>query len=127
MTNSKQTIGRIGEEKACSFLLTQGHTIINRNWRNSHLELDIISLKDKELHIVEVKTRVAPIMAAPQENVTHNKQARMIAAAKAYLNSTQRKSLPKDLDIYFDVISVVLDGPNFELEYYPQAFIPIYA
>lgn len=127
MTNSRQKIGKIGEDKACAFLLEQGHNIIERNWRNSHLELDIISLKGKELHIVEVKTRVAPIMAAPVENVTKTKQARMIAAAKAYLNSTQRKSLPEDLDILFDIVSIVLNGPDFELEYYPQAFIPIYA
>lgn len=127
MTNTKQRIGKIGEEKACLFLLKQGHTIIERNWRNSHLELDIISLNGRELHIVEVKTRVAPAMAAPQENVTRTKQQRIIAATKAFLNSAQRKSLPEDLDIFFDVISVVLDGLDFELEYYPQAFIPIYA
>lgn len=126
MTDSKQTIGKIGEEKACSYLVEQGHRIIERNWRNSHLELDIISLKDRELHIVEVKTRKAPAIAEPEVNVTRTKQARMTAAAKAFINSAERRNLPNDLDIFFDVVSIVLDGPDFELNYYPQAFIPIY-
>ncbi len=127
MTNSRQTTGKIGEETACSFLVEHGHRIIERNWRNAHLELDIISLKDHELHIVEVKTRNAPAIAEPQANVTHVKQTRMTAAAKAYLNSSKRKNLPDDLDIFFDVISIVINGSDFEINYYPQAFIPIYA
>ena len=53
----------------------------------------------------------------------------MVAAANAFLHSTERKELPADLEIIFDVLSVVFfgNGADFEIEYYPNAFIPLYA
>ena len=38
-----------------------------------------------------------------------------------------RRLLPPDLEIFFDIITLLFDGPDFELNYYPQAFIPTYA
>lgn len=127
MKTSRQITGKRGEEQACDYLCGIGHTIVERNWRNAHLELDIISMIHNELHIVEVKTRTAPVMAAPEINVDSRKRKRMVAAAKAYLHDKDRIMLPRDTEIFFDVLTVVFDGPEFEIEYYPQAFIPIYA
>jgi len=52
---------------------------------------------------------------------------RLTTAANAFLNSEARSTLPADLEVFFDVVSVLFDGPKFEIEYYPQAFIPQYA
>ena len=129
MRTDRATVGRKGEEEASSYLARLGHRILARNWRNGHLELDIISLLGNELHIVEVKSRVAPVMAEPEQNVRRDKQRRMVAAAHAFLHSADRKALPADLEIIFDVMSVVFfgNGADFEIEYYPNAFIPLYA
>lgn len=129
MRTDRATVGRKGEEEASSYLARLGHRILARNWRNGHLELDIITLLGNELHIVEVKSRVAPVMAEPEQNVRRDKQRRMVAAANAFLHSTERKELPADLEIIFDVLSVVFfgNGADFEIEYYPNAFIPLYA
>ncbi len=129
MRTDRATVGRKGEEEASSYLARLGHRILARNWRNGHLELDIISLQGNELHIVEVKSRVAPVMAEPEQNVRRDKQRRMVAAANAFLHSADRKALPADLEIIFDVMSVVFfgNGADFEIEYYPNAFIPLYA
>lgn len=127
MKTSRQVTGKKGEDEACDYLVGIGHTILERNWRSSHLELDIISIVHNELHIVEVKSRTAPVMAAPEANVDRRKMSRMVAAAKAYLHDRDRAALPVDTEIFFDVLTVVFDGPEFEIEYYPQAFIPIYA
>ena len=129
MRTDRATVGRKGEEEASSYLARLGHRILARNWRNGHLELDIISLLGNELHIVEVKSRVAPVMAEPEQNVRRDKQRRMVAAANAFLHSADRKALPADLEIIFDVMSVVFfgNGADFEIEYYPNAFIPLYA
>ena len=54
MKTSKQLVGERGEQEACNFLLAEGHRILKRNWRSGHLELDIISVCGKVLHIVEV-------------------------------------------------------------------------
>ncbi|SKC64619.1 putative endonuclease [Bacteroidales bacterium WCE2004] len=129
MRTDRATVGRKGEEEASSYLARLGHRILARNWRNGHLELDIITLLGNELHIVEVKSRVAPVMAEPEQNVRRDKQRRMVAAANAFLRSADRKGLPADLEIIFDVMSVVFfgTGADFEIEYYPNAFIPLYA
>lgn len=117
-----------GEDEACLYLISQGYSIVERNWRSSHLELDIISLLGNELHVVEVKSREVPAMAEPESNVTRDKRNRMVLATNAYINDPEkRKTLPANLEIFFDVLTVLFDGPNFEIEYYPQAFIPIYA
>jgi len=128
MKSSTQDTGREGEERACKYLEDKGFTIIGRNLRFSHLELDIVCLKgQEELHFVEVKCRRAPVMAEPQENVGAVKQKRIAAAANAFLHSERRTSLPENLEIFFDIVAVTIDGANFEIEYYPHAFIPIYA
>lgn len=129
MKTDRTTVGRRGEEEASLYLTRLGHKILARNWRGGHLELDIISLLGQELHVVEVKSRVAPVMAEPSRNVGRDKQRRMVAAAKAFLHSDERKNLPADLEIFFDVMSVVFygTGADFDIEYYPKAFIPLYA
>lgn len=127
MKNFRQTIGKKGEDEACRHLESLGHTIISRNWRHAHLEIDIISLRANELHFVEVKSRTAPAAAAPEQNVGPAKQHRLTAAALAFLNSGIRRPLPPDLEVFFDVVTLLFDGPDFELKYYPQAFIPTYA
>ena len=129
MKTDRPTVGRRGEEEASSYLARLGHRILARNWRSGHLELDIITLLGSELHFVEVKSRVAPVMAEPERNVGRTKQRRMVAAAQAFLHGDDRKDLPADLEIFFDVMSVVFygTGAEFDIEYYPKAFVPLYA
>jgi Predicted endonuclease distantly related to archaeal Holliday junction resolvase len=129
MKTNRAVVGRKGEEEASRYLIRLGHKILARNWRSGHLELDIVSLSGQELHFVEVKSRVAPVMAEPQRNVGCEKQRRLVAAAQAFLHAGGRKELPADLEVFFDVMSVVFygTGADFEIEYYPQAFIPLYA
>ena len=129
MKTDRAVVGRKGEEEASRYLAGLGHKILARNWRGGHLELDIVTLLGNELHFVEVKSRVAPVMAEPQRNVGREKQRRLVAAAQAFLHAEDRKDLPADLEVFFDVMSVVFygAGADFEIEYYPKAFIPLYA
>ena len=129
MKTDRAVVGRKGEEEASRYLAGLGHRILARNWRGGHLELDIVTLAGNELHFVEVKSRVAPVMAEPQRNVGREKQRRLVAAAQAFLHAEDRKELPADLEVFFDVMSVVFygTGADFEIEYYPKAFIPLYA
>jgi putative endonuclease len=129
MKTDRAVVGRKGEEEASRYLAGLGHRILARNWRGGHLELDIVTLAGNEIHFVEVKSRVAPVMAEPQRNVGREKQRRLVAAAQAFLHAEDRKDLPADLEVFFDVMSVVFygTGADFEIEYYPKAFIPLYA
>ena len=126
MKTQKQIVGSRGEEEACSWLTGEGHRIIRRNWRAGHLELDIMTLRRNELHIIEVKTRSGDAPVPPEFNVNRDKRRRMTAAANAFLNGPERESLPADLEVFFDVLTVVFEEPAPQIEYYPQAFIPMY-
>ena len=116
----KRAFGQLGEGKACDFLQSRGHRIVARNWRGSHLEVDIISEASDGLHFVEVKTRL-DADAAPQEKVDALKQRRISAAAPKYLNETG-----SDREVFFDVVSVTISGDESTVNYFPQAWIPMY-
>lgn len=125
MENEKQTVGRRGEEEACLYLMNLGHTIVERNWRSSHLETDIITIDGAGLHFVEVKSRKAPAAADPEVNVGPKKRSRMVRAAQSYLHD-RGKPWMWDMEVFFDVLTVVLFEDHANIEYYPQAFVPIY-
>ena len=115
-------IGQNGEEIACDFLLSRGHQILDRNWRSGHLELDIVSEDQEGLHFVEVKARTAPVTSAVSDQVNLIKQKRISAAALQYLN---KKHLVGQ-EVFFDIVSVVFDGQETVVRYFPQAWIPMY-
>ena len=123
--NSRQTLGRQGEDVACELLRSMGHTILERNWRSGHLEIDIISLDACGIHFVEVKTRKDSIQAPPQYNVDRVKQGRITKAALSFLNSS--KGIPfGNYECHFDIVAVTFGNEGFSTEWFPQAYIPIY-
>ena len=123
--NHRHRLGRLGEEIACRHLESIGHTILERNWRSGHLEIDIISTDREGIHFVEVKSRQQSIQAPPQENVGTTKQARIVKAALGYLNSPDRAQVG-EMECFFDVIAVTLDDEGTHIEWIPQAYIPLY-
>ena len=126
MKTEKQIIGQRGEEEACAWLVGEGHKIMRRNWRTGHLELDIITLKGHVLHVIEVKTRSGGAALPPEVNVNQDKRRRMVSAAQAFLKSDDRRLVPADLEIWLDVLTVIFEEPAPRIEYFPQAFIPMY-
>lgn len=126
MKTARMTLGRLGEDAACEYLSGIGHTIIERNWRRGHYEIDIISLDKEGIHFVEVKSRVAPVSASPEENVGFRKQMKLVNAAQLYLRSEDKKEKFGDIDIFFDVVSVIFEGENTDIVFFPKAFVPIY-
>ena len=115
-------IGQNGEEIACDFLLSRGHQILDRNWRSGHLELDIVSEDQEGLHFVEVKARTAPVTSTLTDQVNPIKQKRISAAALQYLN---KKHLVGQ-EVFFDIVSVLFDGQETVVRYFPHAWIPMY-
>lgn len=115
-------IGQAGEQMACDFLETQGHQILDRNWHTGHLELDIVSEASDGLHFVEVKARTAPVTSTVRDQVNVVKQKRISAAAGQYVN----KKHMEGKEIFFDIVSVLFDGEETVVRYFPQAWIPMY-
>ena len=119
-------LGRRGEDVACEFLTGKGHIIVQRNFRSGHLEIDIISLDRNGVHFVEVKSRVAPVTVSPEENVTAAKQKKVADAALRYLHTSKDKRLSADLEVSFDVVAVTFDGGGEIVEWFPNAYYPMY-
>lgn len=120
-TGQEGAIGRHAEDLVCRFLAREGHTILERNWRSGHLEIDIITMDRNGIHFVEVKSRRTPGQADPAENVNAVKQRRIVAAAKGYI----RRMADRDTEFFFDVATVTFDGRHTEIRYYPQAYLPV--
>ena len=120
------SLGRRGEDVACGFLSGKGHTIVERNYRSGHLEIDIITVDKDGVHFVEVKSRVAPVAVSPEENVTAAKQKKVADAALRYLHTSKDKRLSADLEVSFDVVAVTFDGGGEIVEWFPNAYYPMY-
>ena len=75
---------------------------------------------------MEVKSRVAPVMVSPEENVTLSKQRKIADAALRYLNTAKDKRISADMEVNFDVVAVTFDGCEEIVEWFPNAFYPMY-
>ncbi|MCQ2136274.1 MAG: YraN family protein [Bacteroidales bacterium] len=86
MADQRRQLGNDGEALVAAWLSERGHTVLARNWRASHLEIDLITLDGEGIHFVEVKTRRPPMQADPQESVNILKQRRIAKAAGVFLS-----------------------------------------
>ncbi|MBQ9525225.1 MAG: YraN family protein [Bacteroidaceae bacterium] len=91
-----------GEDKAANYLIREGYTILDRNWKSGHKELDIVAEKDGILVVVEVKTRTSSKYGNPEDAVTPKKIRNTVLAADAYIRFNRI-----DLPVRFDIISVL--------------------
>ena len=119
-------MGKRGEDVACRFLEELGHRIVMRNFRSGHLEIDIISEDGHGVHFVEVKSRVAPVAAEPEENVTSLKQRKLAQAALKFLNGTRDGLTHGNTEVFFDIVAVTFDKGDEKVEWFPNAFVPMY-
>lgn len=121
----RRETGNRGENAACRYLAENGHVILARNWRSGHEELDIVTLAPDGLHFVEVKTRVAPAPAPPQDSVDARKQRHIASAARRFLRTPEAARFA-GCEVFFDIVAVTLDGSAVGIEHFPAAFVPIY-
>ena len=113
-------LGKAGEKEAVEFLIKQGLTIRETNWRMDKLEIDIIAQDaGMVLHIVEVKTRSGDEYFDPMKAINSAKKRHMVASANAYINYCQLQC-----ELQYDVIILIGSPGNFKLEYYPDLFVP---
>jgi putative endonuclease len=78
-------LGRYGETLAARHLSETGMVVLDRNWRCSAGEIDLVLRDGATLVICEVKTRTTLDYGTPHEAVTADKVARMRRLAAAWL------------------------------------------
>lgn len=77
----RSQLGKRGEDIAAEYLLARGYEVIDRNWRCSAGEIDIVARHENSLVVVEVKTRSSLSAGHPFEAITAVKFARLRALA----------------------------------------------
>ena len=77
--------GARAEDLAADFLSRRGLAIVARNFRRRVGEIDVIARDGDVLVFVEVRLRTRAGWGGAAESITAAKQARLLAAANAYL------------------------------------------
>lgn len=105
--------GKLGEQLAKDWLITNEYEIIECNWRYGKWEIDIIAKKNERLHFIEVKTRRSCSFGHPEDLVDKHKLRYFISAGTAYIR--RKKGFRW---IRFDILAISinqLDQPSFFL------------
>jgi putative endonuclease len=107
-TETRQQVGRRGEDLACAELVRQGLVVVDRNWRCSLGEIDIVAAEDGDrgvtLVFCEVKCRTGLGFGHPLEAITFTKMQTLRQLAAYWLRQHQVKAA----GIRLDAIGVVL-------------------
>jgi putative endonuclease len=103
MTLQTDAVGAYGERVAMRTLALAGLTILDRNWRCSEGELDLVARDPDVIVFCEVKTRRSRWFGEPIDAVTTTRVRRIRGAATAWLaaHPDQRG------EVRFDVICVL--------------------
>ena len=108
--------GDSGEHAAEGYLAAKGFVILERNYKRSGGEIDLIAEDGEYTVFIEVKYRKTLAMGYPREAVTKGKQSSLRRAANFYITENQL-----DKDMRFDVVEVLGDV-MFEIEHIIDAF-----
>ena len=111
----KDKLGQTGEEAACLFLIQQGRSILARNIRFGNLEIDIIAEHDREIELIEVKTRASNCYGRASDALNRQKIQNMKKAASLYANA-QKISLER-ITLSFIAIDYVDNMANIKYYY----------
>ncbi|MBM3215740.1 YraN family protein [Candidatus Poribacteria bacterium] len=111
-------LGRRGEDAACAFLERLGYSILQRNVRTPHGEIDAIARDGDTLVFVEVKARRGTRFGDPSEAVTKTKRARLCRSGMAFLQ--ERGWL--DAPCRFDVVAILERAGEWDVIHTIDAF-----
>lgn len=113
--DNKRVLGANYEQNACDYLTDNNIQILDRNFRCRIGEVDIIGRDEDALIFFEVKYRKNLSTGYPSEAVDYRKQRKISKVADYYRYA---KKIPDNMNIRFDVISIVGD----EINWYKNAF-----
>lgn len=99
----KRSLGLAGEEFAARFLTEAQLIILERNYRCSLGEIDIIAQDGQTLVFVEVRSRSSGRLGWGEESVTFRKQQKLKQVASYYLKEKGYRNFPL---LRFDVVAV---------------------
>jgi putative endonuclease len=97
-------VGQYGEDLAARYLVDNGFTILDRNWRCAQGEIDIVAREQQTLVVCEVKTRRGLNYGSPLESITYRKLTKLRQLVGQWLR--QHDLRPGEVRI--DIVAVLL-------------------
>ena len=82
---STTSVGRQAETKASTYLTNLGYTVLEKNWRTQHCEIDIVAQKGSRIYFVEVKYRAVGSWGSGLDYITPKKLKQMSFAAELWV------------------------------------------
>ena len=116
--HARTLLGRRGEDAAATFYEKGGYRVLDRNFRCSEGEIDLVLGYGSTIVFCEVKTRATDYFGIPAEAVSHRKQSRLHRLAAAWL----ARRRPGDVEVRFDVVSAIVRDGELHLTHIPDAF-----
>ena len=104
VTDRRRTLGQQAELTAATFLERTGLTVIERNVRFAHGEIDLVCRDGAVVVFVEVKCRHTRWGDSPAEAVSWHKQRRLTRLAQHYLKWRRLENAR----CRFDVVAVTI-------------------
>jgi putative endonuclease len=111
-------LGRNSESIAADYLLDRGYSILERNYRVGHKEVDLIAQRDRVVAFVEVKSRAGPRYGHPLESITWSKRREIAYVARVWIAANGRP----DLLYRFDAVAVLWRSRAPVVEHVPDAW-----
>ncbi len=111
-------LGKRGEQLAIDFLVENGYTILEKNFRFLKAEVDIIAKKENTIVAVEVKTRRSNFFGNPQDFVNPKKIKLLVSAMDFFVTE-------KDLEVNvrFDIVAILINSKESKIKHITDAFL----
>ena len=117
----RRRLGQWGETLAATRLEDEGYLIVDRNWRCSIGEIDIVAQDGDVLVFAEVKTRQSLNFGSPEESITARKGQRLIDLGVQYCSEHELDDVEWRIDIV--AIEVDRDGRLVRYDHIPNAVL----
>ena len=106
MGKRRVQLGKAGERLIDAALRKHHYTIIDRNWRCTSGEVDLVAERNGEWYFVEVRTRRGPQSISPEQGLSYTKRQRMEKVARTYIG---RHAEDADIAWHLSFAAVVVD------------------
>jgi putative endonuclease len=117
--SSPRNLGLLGERLACRRLEALGYTVLERNYRFGHREIDLIVRRGELIAFVEVKARAGDGFGHPLAAITALKRREVERVARRW----QARHGRPEYHYRFDAVGITLrPGAEPIVEHVPNAW-----
>jgi len=101
----KKLLGQYGEQLALNYYKKLGYKLVIKNYSSRYGELDLVLIKNKQITVVEVKTRFGEQFSWPEESINNKKIANIY-------HTYQKLALTKKLPTFFKLDALIIEINN---------------